>query len=605
MHSPLPLPIQLSRFLLFCCSAQRGGGALLKAKPNTSTLPSTHQRAERRVKCSGFFWSRAEVGISGILNADRDNHSFGWKKKWSVGSRKAAVKLDKSGDLRRHSSWLARPLYAPPQAAITRPQHSLYAASYSTALGPDIRKEASHSHIDLGMASTSVFAPSRSACAQQQQVCRVPVPHYLAVRSPTVPSHHTRGFASTPTRRANAPSSLPSTSQAAPPAAASPSAEVHSGATAAESVADPNEFQGGFEFLQPWVPTIHNLADTLHLSGPHAHALSIFVLAFAVRTAVTLPVTLWQRSKTRKLTEKVLPEWEIMKERIPQVVRARCRRAGMSYEQFNVEAQKELKAELAKLLRKHNASPLPAFIGPATVSIPVFLLMTALLRQSALDPSTPFASEVLPWWSPRPSSPRSSRPAPPSLPIAASTRRPSQSSRAPWADPRSPTRTPPCSVPCRLACSPSPTQSSIAGVDAPSPRSVRPPPAAIQMRLQKRPKSCWPQDPNRSGKARGGGAATSAHHHKRPACAGYRFHPHCLPGSRCAGRLLALVGYLYAASELAARCPRPPLRTRQDRPQTPAPPTATEPVDPAFSKPSLHYATLPCFRSSDCESRDC
>jgi hypothetical protein len=28
-----------------------------------------------------------------------DSHSFGWKKKWSVGSRKAAVKLDKSGRL--------------------------------------------------------------------------------------------------------------------------------------------------------------------------------------------------------------------------------------------------------------------------------------------------------------------------------------------------------------------------------------------------------------------------------------------------------------------------------------------------------------------------
>ncbi|GAC72861.1 hypothetical protein PANT_7d00313 [Moesziomyces antarcticus T-34] len=253
------------------------------------------------------------------------------------------------------------------------------------------------------MASTSVFRAV--AVGMRTTAAGLPCASSALPRSAVAhsfPSHHTRGFASTPTRRANAPSSLPSTSQAAPPAAASPSPEVPAGANAAESVADPNAFQGGFEFLQPWVPTIHNLADTLHLSGPHAHALSIFVLAFAVRTAVTLPVTLWQRSKTRKLTEKVLPEWEIMKERIPQVVRARCRRAGMSYEQFNVEAQKELKAELAKLLRKHNASPLPAFIGPATVSIPVFLLMTALLRQSALDPATPFASEVLPWWSPTP-----------------------------------------------------------------------------------------------------------------------------------------------------------------------------------------------------------
>lgn len=150
------------------------------------------------------------------------------------------------------------------------------------------------------------------------------------------------------------------------------------------------------------MPTINNLADTMHLSGPYAHALSIFILAFAVRTAVTLPMTLWQRGKTRKLTEKVLPEWEIMKERIPFVVRNRARRAGMSYEAFEAEAQKELKAELAKLLRKHNASPLPAFVGPAVVTIPVFLLMTALLRQCALDPTSPLSMEVLPWWSPSP-----------------------------------------------------------------------------------------------------------------------------------------------------------------------------------------------------------
>ncbi|CDW96918.1 hypothetical protein [Sporisorium scitamineum] len=169
-----------------------------------------------------------------------------------------------------------------------------------------------------------------------------------------------------------------------------------------QAVAESDVVAGGFEFLQPWVPTINNLADTMHLSGPYAHALSIFILAFAVRTAVTLPMTLWQRSKTRKLTEKVLPEWEIMKERIPLAVRARCRRAGMSYEAFEAETQKELKAKLAELLCKHNASPLPAFVGPAMVTIPVFLLMTALLRQCTLDPTSPLTSEVLPWWSPSP-----------------------------------------------------------------------------------------------------------------------------------------------------------------------------------------------------------
>ncbi|SOV07153.1 related to COX18 - mitochondrial inner membrane protein required for membrane insertion of C-terminus of Cox2p [Ustilago sp. UG-2017a] len=204
------------------------------------------------------------------------------------------------------------------------------------------------------------------------------------------------GFASSSIAASASPSSsLPSNEAAT----SSTSSAVN---TATDSVADTDVASAGFEFLEPWVPTIHNLADTLHLSGPYAHALSIFVLAFSVRTLVTLPVTIWQRSKTRKLTEHVLPEWEIMKEQIPLVARAKCRRAGMSYEAFEVEVKKELKAKLAELLRKHNVSPLPAFIGPATLNIPVFLLMTALLRQSALDPTSPFTSEVLPWWSPSP-----------------------------------------------------------------------------------------------------------------------------------------------------------------------------------------------------------
>lgn len=110
---------------------------------------------------------------------------------------------------------------------------------------------------------------------------------------------------------------------------------------------------GGFEFLEPWVPTVQSLADALHLSGPHAHALSVVALAFTVRTLVTLPVTLWQRKKTRKLADRVLPEWNKMKETIPLAVRARCRRANKSYEEFTVEVNKEVSAHLSKNLYPH------------------------------------------------------------------------------------------------------------------------------------------------------------------------------------------------------------------------------------------------------------
>ncbi|SNX82290.1 related to COX18 - mitochondrial inner membrane protein required for membrane insertion of C-terminus of Cox2p [Melanopsichium pennsylvanicum] len=278
------------------------------------------------------------------------------------------------------------------------------------------------------MASTGLFRTAVAGIRTRAGVRPTARPHLpRSSFSDRVSAHSHRGLVSSAAPLSASPSQLPRSS---PDAVGS---SVDSTTTASQVVTESELVSGGFEFLQPYVPTIHNLADTLHLSGPYAHALSIFILAFAVRTVVTLPVTLWQRSKTRKLTEHVLPEWEVMKEQIPLKVRARSRRAGLSYEAFEKEAQKEvsipdlvstklrsrlsdtilifhyatcrvcqLKTELAKLLRKHNASPLPAFIGPATVSIPVFLLMTALLRQSALEPASPFSSELLPWWSPSP-----------------------------------------------------------------------------------------------------------------------------------------------------------------------------------------------------------
>lgn len=134
----------------------------------------------------------------------------------------------------------------------------------------------------------------------------------------------------------------------ASPSAASPTLGVSSSvpaSTSHDALAEPvTSIAGGFEFLDSWVPTIHNLADTLHLSGPYAHTLSVVVLAFAVRTIVTLPLTLWQRGKTRKLVNLVLPEWNRLKVQIPIDVRARCRRSGKSYEEFLTEVKKEVSA---------------------------------------------------------------------------------------------------------------------------------------------------------------------------------------------------------------------------------------------------------------------
>ena len=62
----------------------------------------------------------------------------------------------------------------------------------------------------------------------------------------------------------------------------------------------------------------------------------------------------------------------------------------------------QLKNKLASLLKQHRCSPLPTFIAPLAVHLPVFFLMSAIIRQATISPGSPFLTELLPWWSPSP-----------------------------------------------------------------------------------------------------------------------------------------------------------------------------------------------------------
>ncbi|PWN49937.1 hypothetical protein IE53DRAFT_331171 [Violaceomyces palustris] len=208
---------------------------------------------------------------------------------------------------------------------------------------------------------------------------------------PTFPSriHSARRCFSSSSRVSNQSESI-SQSVASQPESAVAGAAIEQASTGAAS------------FLEPLIPVIQNLSEILHLGGmTYSHAISIVLVAFAARATITLPVTLWQRARSRRMVERVLPAWNEIKKTAPYTVRKRCRLAGKSYEEYQIELKSELKARLSELMKVHNCSPLPTFLAPLAVNVPLFIVLSTVIRYASLPPS-PFSFEILPWWEPSP-----------------------------------------------------------------------------------------------------------------------------------------------------------------------------------------------------------
>ena len=76
-------------------------------------------------------------------------------------------------------------------------------------------------------------------------------------------------------------------------------------------------------------------------ASPYPQTTSLVLLAVALRTAA-LPATLWSRARQRRMVERVVPAWEEAKRTLPESVGRRCRRAGMPYEEYQAELQREV-----------------------------------------------------------------------------------------------------------------------------------------------------------------------------------------------------------------------------------------------------------------------
>ncbi|KAM0789979.1 hypothetical protein ACM66B_005311 [Microbotryomycetes sp. NB124-2] len=137
-------------------------------------------------------------------------------------------------------------------------------------------------------------------------------------------------------------------------------------------------------FFEPASTVLLSLPPSLHLS----YALFIPLWTLLLRSSTTLPLTLWQRARTRRFAEKVLPLIRQAQHRISLQTRDECRRAGKSYEDYQKEFLKRAKAEAKQIARQHKASPMVTLLVPPLLHLPIFISMTLIIRDACQRAST-------------------------------------------------------------------------------------------------------------------------------------------------------------------------------------------------------------------------
>ncbi|GAA5871440.1 hypothetical protein JCM1840_002895 [Sporobolomyces johnsonii] len=128
-------------------------------------------------------------------------------------------------------------------------------------------------------------------------------------------------------------------------------------------------------YLEPLTTVFLSLPPALSLS--YAAFIPLFTVFY--RSITTTPITLWQRRRTRKFAEVVMPEVRSAQARIALETRDECRRAGKSYEEY----QKAKKAAYA-LARKHRCSPRLTLLVPPLVHVPILITATLVLRDACV-----------------------------------------------------------------------------------------------------------------------------------------------------------------------------------------------------------------------------
>lgn len=99
-------------------------------------------------------------------------------------------------------------------------------------------------------------------------------------------------------------------------------------------------------------PSFLDPLANLLLSSPLPAWATIIGLTICVRTAVTLPVTLWQRGRMMTEAREVRPRMKAINERLAVALARECRENGLGYEEY----KQKLKAKVCATPPRTNSS---------------------------------------------------------------------------------------------------------------------------------------------------------------------------------------------------------------------------------------------------------
>ncbi|GAA5826415.1 hypothetical protein JCM3770_004697 [Rhodotorula araucariae] len=130
--------------------------------------------------------------------------------------------------------------------------------------------------------------------------------------------------------------------------------------------------------LEPLSGVFLSLPPALSLS--YAAFIPLFTLLY--RSTTTLPIVLWQRRRTRRFADVVMPLLRKEQGRIALETRDECRRAAKSYDEYQAVFKKKAKKAAYALARKYRCSPRLTLILPPLTHVPIFVLATLVLRDA-------------------------------------------------------------------------------------------------------------------------------------------------------------------------------------------------------------------------------
>lgn len=165
-----------------------------------------------------------------------------------------------------------------------------------------------------------------------------------------------------------------------------------------------NTFFGMLDPFARHLVQIPELVGLLDVGLAHPYTYSVMGMTVILRSLVTLPVAFWQKRRTDRLSNIVLPEFRVWKQQIPASIWHRASMEGSPSPEDEQQVQRKIRKSLSQkwkhLIMLYNCSPTKTAFVSMAIHIPLFLMVSWLLRQGAVLDATPLINEIIPWWSP-------------------------------------------------------------------------------------------------------------------------------------------------------------------------------------------------------------